>query len=146
MPTSHAAVILPFIDHVWNRGDLASIDRYVDSEYSVDGTVVGADWVRANVQSFRRGFPDLRIDIEQLVEDATGAALLVRLRGSHLGPWNGWEPTGRLVDYREAAFWTLADEKLVSGNFVADTLRIRIQLGIIPETMWRASHSQRGEA
>jgi len=68
--------------------------------------------------------------------------LLLRLRGTHLGEWKGWPPTGRTVDYREAAFWTFEDGKLRAGQFVADTLSLRVQLGIIPATAWKVEHTR----
>lgn len=143
MPTSHADVVLAFIDDVWNAGNSANIDRYVHRLYSVDGERVGIDWVQNNVRTFREAFPDLHVDVEELVENETGIALLLRLRGTHLGVWKGWPPTGRTVDYREAGFWTVSEGKLLSGKFVADTLNLRIQLGIIPATVWQAESSHR---
>jgi len=141
MPTPHANVILPFIEEVWNAGNIADLERYVHHEYSVDGVIVGIEWVQTNVQSFRLAFPDIHVHVDRLIEDESGAALLLRLRGTHLGEWKGWPPTGRRVDYREAAFWTVTGGKLVSGRFVADTLSLRVQLGIIPATLWQAAHT-----
>ncbi|CAN5758091.1 MAG: ester cyclase [Thermomicrobiales bacterium] len=141
MTSSHATVIAEFIDTVWNQGNLADIDRFVHDGYMVDGDCFGIDGVRNNVRSFRQAFPDLRVDIDQIVEDATGVAALLQLRGTHLGEWKGWPATGKSLDFREAAFWTLADGKLFSGTFVADALRLRIQLGVIPDTVWRSANS-----
>ncbi len=141
MAASHADVILPFIEEVWNAGNFSNLDKYVHPSYSVDGDHVGIDWVRKNVRSFRLGFPDMRVDVDQLIEDTTGAALLLRIRGTHLGEWKGWPPTGKTVDYREAAFWTVTDGKLLSGRFVADTLSLRIQVGVIPATAWQAENT-----
>lgn len=136
MTSSHADVILPFIDEVWNAGNFSNLDRYVHESYSVEGECVGIDWVHHNVRTFREAFPDLHVDVDELVENETGIALLLRLRGTHLGEWKGWSPTGKSVDYREAAFWTVAAGKLVSGRFVADSLRLRVQLGVLPDTAW----------
>jgi len=143
MPTSHADVVLSFIDDVWNAGNVANTNRYVHASYSVEGERVGIDWVQNNVRTFREAFPDLHVHVDELIENETGAALLLRLRGTHLGEWKGWPPTGRTVDYREAAFWTVTDCKLVSGKFVADTLRLRIQLGIVSDSVWQANNLPR---
>lgn len=140
MPPSHAAVALSYIDDIWNTGNLANVDRYVHMAYSVEGERVGIDWVRNNVQSFRKAFPDLHVDVEELIENEASVALLLRLGGTHLGEWQGWPPTGKTVSYREAAFWTLSEGKLLSGRFVADTLGLRIQLGVIPATAWRGEN------
>lgn len=141
MPTSHADVVLAFIDDVWNAGNVANTGRYVHESYSVEGERVGIDWVQTNVRTFREAFPDLQVHVDELVENETGIALLLRLRGTHLGEWKGWPPTSKTVDYREAAFWTVVGGKLLSGRFVADTLNLRIQLGVIPATVWQAESS-----
>ncbi len=140
MPPSHAAVVLRYIDDIWNAGNLTNVDRYVHASYSVEGEPVGVDWVRNNAQSFRKAFPDLHVHVEELIENETGVALLLRLRGTHLGEWKGWPPSGNTVDCREAAFWALSEGKLLSGRFVADTLGLRIQLGVIPATAWRGDN------
>ncbi len=138
MKASPAEMVRSFIDDVWHTGNIAYAHPYVNDGYSVDGTTVGVEWVRANVEMFRRAFPDFRVDIETIVEDATGVAALLRLQGTHLGDWKGWPASGNVVDYREAAFWTVANGKLRTGRFVADTLGLRVQLGIVPASAWQA--------
>jgi predicted ester cyclase len=89
-----------------------------------------------NVASYRLAFPDLDVAIVEVVSDRNHVAALVRLRGTHQGLWKGIPATGLPVDYREAAFWSFRAGKIVSGQFVAESLTLRVQLGQIPRSVW----------
>lgn len=53
--------------------------------------------------------------------------------------WTGIPASGRRTDYREAAFWTLRDGQIVEGQFVAESLTLRVQLGQIPAIVWNGA-------
>lgn len=132
-------LVRAFIETVWTRGDLEAIPQFIAPEYAVEGAAVGPGWVRDNVAGVRAGFPDLAMTVEQVVTDGRIVAVLVRVTGTHAGPWKGFAPTGRAVAYREAAFWTVDAGRglLVAGDFVADTLAVRVQLGLAAPDLWR---------
>jgi predicted ester cyclase len=95
---------------------------------------VGPDWVIANVTRFRHAFPDLTVEIEEIVASRDLVAVRTRLRGTHLGTWKAVAATGLRVDYQEAAFWTFDPKTSLirRGHFIADGLTLRIQLGLLP--------------
>jgi predicted ester cyclase len=134
-----AGVVSGFIETVWNGGRLDQVERFIAPEYAVEGVVVGPGWVRTNVGTFRAAFSDLLITIEQAVATEAQVALLVRIDAVHTGPWKGFAATGRAVSYREAGFWTVDPERrlIVAGEFVADTLMARVQMGIASPDLWR---------
>lgn len=136
MTPSEAA--LSFIQHVWNEGDLEQIPTYVAPDYTIEGVVVGHDWVRDNVIMFRNAFSDLVLTVERMVASGAVVALMVRLDGRHTGTMKGFAATGRLVSYREAQFLECDPETglIRSGDYVADTLMPRIQLGIASPDLW----------
>lgn len=127
-----------FIRHVWNEGDLDQIPTYISPDYRVEEVTVGHDWVRNNVTTFRNAFSGLRLTIERMIVQENVVAVMVRLDGRHTGTMKGFAPTGRLVSYREAAFWEIdaATGLMVAGDFVADTLMPRIQMGVISADIW----------
>jgi predicted ester cyclase len=129
-------VIRQFIDVIWNLGETDRIAEFIHEDYAVDGTVVGPGWVADNVASYRLAFPDLEVAIVETVSDRNHVAALLRLRGTHQGLWRGILATGLPVDYREAAFWSFSGGKIVSGQFVAESLTLRVQLGQIPRSVW----------
>lgn len=139
MATDPSSVIRDFITSIWNAGDTTAVRSYIHPEYSVDGEIVGPDWVATNVARFRYAFPDLTMTIEQIVAAGDLVAIRLRMQGTHLGQWKGIAPTHHQVDYQEAAFWTVDLETglVRSGHFVADALTLRIQLGLLPSSIWQ---------
>jgi len=135
------ALIRRFIEQVWNHGDVSHIDDFVHPDYMVDGTTVGNDWVTQNVASLRRSFPDLHFSVLTMLEQENQVAGLLRMTGTHRAEWRGIPATGKTIDCREAAFWRIDDGLIVSGAFIAEALTMRIQLGLLPPSVW---HGQAG--
>jgi predicted ester cyclase len=135
---SGLATIRQFIEVIWNQGKVERVREFVHPAYSIGGVGAGPDWVATNVARFRRAFPDLTVSIEQAVAQDGVVATRLRMRGTHLGQWKDFLPSGRRVDYEEAAFWRIDRETglIASGDFVANTLVVRIQIGALPETIW----------
>lgn len=140
MPRDPEAVVRGFIDVIWNQGQIDQIGGYVAETYVVDGMTVGPGWVVENFQAFRQAFADVNVVVEQLIANDLGqVSALMRLQGRHVASWKGIPASGQRVDYREAGFWLVEDGKIVSGDFVADTLSLRVQLGQVPESVWRGA-------
>ncbi|MGB3329563.1 MAG: ester cyclase [Thermomicrobiales bacterium] len=138
---SAETLVLAFIERVWNGGELDAIPQFIAPDYAIEGAAVGPAWVQTNVGGFRTAFTDLSMTVERVVSNETQVAVLVRLDAVHTGLWKGFAATGRVVSYREAAFWEVDPERnmIVSGDFVADTLMARMQLGIVSADVWRGS-------
>lgn len=47
--------------------------------------------------SFRAAFPDIALTVDDVLIDGDRIAFRSTLRGTHLGPFRGFEPTGRPV-------------------------------------------------
>lgn len=129
-------IVRSFIEDVWNNGNLDRIDDLVHPRYAVNGKVVGADWVRRNVENHRTAFPDTRVAVADIVVMENRVAVRLILAGTHRAEYRGIAATGRNVTYEEAAFWRIEDNRLKEGWFVSDALGLRIQLGILPEDYW----------
>jgi predicted ester cyclase len=109
----------------------------VHEDYAADGRVVGREFVRRNMRRFRTGFPDHSVSILTLVASGDDVAVLFEHTGTHQGTFGGIEPTGKQVRFLESGFFTVADDQVISGNFVSDGLELRIQLGVLPEDFWQ---------
>ena len=85
-------------------------------------------------ESFRRmltAFPDVRIDMEWMVEEADKAVMWSHIRGTHLGEWRGLAATGRPIDVH-GVFVAQVDADGTISDFwlVNDWLGIATQLGV----------------
>lgn len=138
MASDPSKIVRDFISTVWNAGDTSMVRSFIHPRYEVEGKTVGTEWVIANVTTFRHAFPDLTIEIEEIVASRDLVAVRTRLRGTHLGTWKEIAATGRQVDYQEAAFWTIdvGTGLIRRGSFIADALTLRIQLGLLPASVW----------
>src|SRR5215218_481190 len=125
-------VIRRFIAEVWNAGDLSVADELVHPGYEVAGVGRGPEAVKQNVRSYREAFPDLVSTIDDMTAEDDRAAVRLTLRGTHLGTFRGFGPTGKAITLQEMALWRLVDGKLHTGWFQADALGLRRQFGVLP--------------
>lgn len=85
---------------------------------------------------FQEAFPDLRLEIAQLLTDGPAAAAEGTLTGTHNGvlhtPNDDVAPTGRAVEFRWAAIYVTEGDALKSEHLFFDQMDFIGQLGLIP--------------
>ena len=104
-------------------------------------TPVGQASGRENVLSFlgvfSEAFPDLRLELKQLLTDGSAAAAEGTLSGTHGGvlhtPNGDVAPTGRVVELRWAAMYTTDGDTLKSEHLFFDQMDFLGQLGLLPD-------------
>ncbi len=121
----------------WSQGDIASFEETVaDSvlfHYVGSSQTLSRDQMSQFVIRWREAFPDLQMEIEEiLVEDNLAATRLI-LTGTHEGSWAGAEPTGKQVTMSLMMFFRFDEGKMVELWEVDDQLGFRRQLGLIPD-------------
>jgi predicted ester cyclase len=98
--------------------------------------VSGRDNVIGFLAVFQEAFPDLRLEIEQLLTDGPAAAAEGILTGTHNGvlhaPNGDVAPTGPAVELRWAALYVTDGETLKSEHLFFDQLDFLGQLGLLP--------------
>jgi predicted ester cyclase len=85
--------------------------------------------VKHEIKAFRDGFPDACITIEQMIGEEDTVAFRFVLRGTHLGMFAGFPPTGKEVVLTGADFVRIADGKMVELWSVQETLSWAQQFG-----------------
>src|SRR5512146_1349173 len=119
MPNARG-VILKHID-AFNGRDSDSDPWAADAEFTAPGAEVsGRDNVIGFVAMFQEAFPDLRLEIEQLLTDGPAAAAEGTITGTHDGvlhtPNGDVAPTGRAVWFRWAAVYVTDGDTLKSST------------------------------
>jgi len=96
----------------------------------------GRDEVLGFLGVFQEAFPDLRLEMEQLVRDGAAAAAEGTLTGTHDGvlhaPGGDIPPTGRRVELRWAAVYATDGDTLKSEHLFFDQMDFLGQLGLLP--------------
>jgi predicted ester cyclase len=72
----------------------------------------GRDIWRMGAQSMLDGFPDLRIDIEDIFGAGDRVAVRLRFEGTHDGPFQGVEPTHRKVTFTSVEIYRFAGGRI----------------------------------
>lgn len=113
-------LVTRLIDEVWNARDLGKLPELWsgparDEAYSQHKILTGA-------------FPDLRIDIEDLIAEADRVVARLSLRGTHRGPFRGIAPTGRGVHFTAIRVYRIAGGTIVESWANQDALGLLGQL------------------
>ena len=131
---ANKAVVLRYVEEVWNRHDLDAIDSLVSAAYVNHA---------ATTDEYRHGgarhiwvwllsvFPDHRFDVEHIAADGETVAVLGTMVGTHEGELMGIAPTGRRVTARQSHWFQVEEGKLTEHWAVRDDLGMLQQLGVM---------------
>ena len=108
-----------------SEGDLEALDELMVPEL--------ADEFKRDVAEIRRAFPDYAgTNVEQIAEGEEVANRFVFL-GTHLGEFEGVNPTGRRVEFVGHSIDRVVEGKIVESWVEVDMLGVMRQLGAEPE-------------
>jgi len=129
-------VILKHID-AFNSRDRDADPWAADAEFKAPGAQVsGRDNVIGFIAVFQEAFPDLRLEIEQLLTDGAAAAAEGIMSGTHDGvfhtPDGDVAPTGRALALPWAAVYLTDGDSLKSEHLFFDQMDFLGQLGLLP--------------
>lgn len=112
-------------------------DSYVMETETAPAPVRGKQAVRQVLESYFNAFPDLRLDLEQII--ASGDTVVVRshLTGTQKGTFLGIAPTNRRIDIHGCNVVQLRNGKAIHSRLYADNATLFLQLGVltIPKAM-----------
>jgi steroid delta-isomerase-like uncharacterized protein len=81
----------------------------------------------------RAAFPDMRMDVEDLIASGDKTVARVKVIGTHQGEFMGVPPTGARVDMQLVDIMGFNSDGLVCEHWgVADMLSLMQQLGVVP--------------
>lgn len=113
-------------------GDLMT-DDFVEHEDMGDAAA-GKAGVLDFFRGLRAAFPDLRMDVEDIVAEGDKAVARFRATGTHQGDFMGIPPTGRSIDIQGIDIMRFDGAGLVCEHWgVTDTMAMMQQLGVVPE-------------
>jgi predicted ester cyclase len=131
---ANRAVVLRYVDEVWNRHDLDAIDGLVSPDYINHAATTDEyrDGGGKNIWEWILSvFPDHRFDIEHIAADGDTVAVLGTMVGTHEGDLMGIAPTGTRVVARQSHWFRVEQGKLTEHWAVRDDLGMLQQLGVV---------------
>ena len=116
-----------------------NLDRYLqllDDSFTMESEMLprplkGREAMRQFFESYFKGIPDLRLEIEQII--ASGDYVVVRshLTGTHKGPLLGIPATNKRVDTHGCNVIQLRNGKAVHSRLYADNATLFQQIGLL---------------
>lgn len=114
-----------FVNEAVNGGR----DEVVDELFTADM----AGWVREWFGAFRGSFPDMHMELVELVAEGDRVVGRFACSATHSGDWRGHPPTGRRFEgVDEVYFFTFAGDRIAAAWGIEDTLERFRQLGLDP--------------
>jgi predicted ester cyclase len=79
------------------------------------------------------GFPEYFLEEVEMIAEGDKVAVKARLKGTHLGDFNGIPPTGKKVDLLFHITYQIRDGKIVDHWMLLDSMELLQQLGLMQQ-------------
>jgi predicted ester cyclase len=119
---------------VWNERRDATIDELMSPDAAIQGLAPAAirgDGFREVRREFLRGFPDLHIEVDDVVAQLDMAAVRFSCTGTHTGVFQGIPPTNAKVSFKGTVFARVESGRVVEAWNLVDQLTLLTQLGVV---------------
>jgi steroid delta-isomerase-like uncharacterized protein len=120
-----------------NQKNLDALDQMVASDI-IDhdpgpGQGPGLEGVKQYFSSLHTAFPDVQMNIDDMIAEGDKVVARVNMSGTHQGEFMGNDPTGNRVTITGIDILRIADGKIVERWGKFDDLSMMQQLGVISE-------------
>jgi len=123
-------------EEVGNDGRLEVIDEIARPDHiehnPFPGQSQGRDGLKQRISMVRAAF-DPEFTIEHLIAEGDKVVAMWTNRGTHLGEWFGFQPTGKSVTTHGVDIHLLRDGRLAEHWDVVDITNFLVQVGVLPE-------------
>ncbi len=134
MSEANKNVARQWFEQVWNQKSEAAIDRLFHPEGKCygfpepDGVLIGPEDFKVVHRNFCGAFPDLHIDIEELVADGDIVAVRWQTKMTHRGDHLGIPASGKRASLGGASFIIVKDGQITEGWNYMDLQAMLMQL------------------
>ena len=134
----HAAAMKHLYERI-NAGDIDGFgdllaDDFVEHEV-MPGLEPSKEGVKKLFHMYRAAFPDLRMEVQDVLVSGDKAVARVRATGTHQGAFLGMAATGRSVDVQLIDITRFGEDGLAREHWgVFDALAMMQQLGAVPQS------------
>ena len=129
------ALFRRIIDEVFNKKNIGVVDELLSEDFMdhspPPGVDPGRDGLKQIANMFTGAFPDLHVQIDDLIAEGDKVVGRMTSRGTHQGDLMGIAATGKHVSFAEVHIVRIANGKAVEHWGVEDNLGMMQQLGVI---------------
>lgn len=118
-----------WIEEGFNKRSLIVVDELFVERFAVNGHVVGRDGLKQSMSRHLMGFPDLHVNIDEIVAEENRVGIWYTVEGTHRGEFEGISPTHKQVKWSGFDLMTLEGGRITEGRFLSDLLGLLRQLG-----------------
>ena len=130
------SIIRRFWEEVFNERKLALIDELFSTDWIYHGVagrkVYGREGLKKFLTAYHNAFPDIQVQVENLIAEGDKVASHVISRGTHKGELMGIAPTGKQVTVSVICISRFAGDKIAEDWEIIDLLGMLQQLEVIP--------------
>ena len=136
---SNCAAIREWYEEVWNKREASAITRMLTPDAVIHGLAQGGGALHGPGgflqfhRAFTSAFPDLRIEVEDAIEEGDRVAMRFTATGTHTGDGLGFPATNRTMRVTGMTIARVAGGKFAEGWNVFDALGMMQQLGVAPQ-------------
>ena len=121
-----------------NQGNEAVFDELVDPNVIENkelppGLEPNREGVKQFFSMFRSAFPDLHIQVDEMIAADNKIVTRVTITGTHQGTFMNIPPTGNKISYKAIDIFRLANGKVVEHWGIGDNAKMIEQLGVTHE-------------
>jgi steroid delta-isomerase-like uncharacterized protein len=132
----HAATVRHLYDAI-NAGDLESFGKHLADDVveheELPGLAPDKDGILAFFRVQRAAFPDMRMDVQDVIASGDKVVARVRYTGTDRGGFMGAPASGKSVDVQLVDIFRFGDDGLALEHWgVMDQLTMMQQLGLAP--------------
>ena len=107
-------------------------DSYVGESEMVPGQVRGPHGARQALENMLlNAFPDLQIEVEQILASGNHVVARARLTGTHKGNYAGVAPTNKKITWHGCNVVEIRNGKVIRSRVYADNASVFQQLGVL---------------
>ena len=132
---TNKAIVRRHIEQVWNEFRLDLYDELFAEDvvhHGLGPAAPGVEGMKNGRAMTQKGFPDIRLTIDDEIAEGDRVVLRATMSGTHQGELMGIPATGKRITQSGAMIYRLENAIVVEVWFYFDELSLMRQLGVIP--------------
>jgi steroid delta-isomerase-like uncharacterized protein len=131
--TDNKQVARQLLEGLWSQGNLQLIDQLCDPGYSAHVPLVGRvdqAGLKQAVGLFRKAFPDLRLEVKDILAEGDKVAVHWTGTGTSKGELMGYPPNGKTASVHGLSVLEIKDGRIVRDWSEFDVVELMQSLGV----------------